>query len=281
MRGMRVHPFVLWMALGIGVTAHTAASPPSQNQTPPQPQTKQPVFRAGVELLTVDATIVDRDGRQITDLAVAEFVVEVDGNPRPVVSAEYVKLVDDRRYPSGPTRMAPPPPENPFFSTNTRAVEPGRLIVLIVDEGNIRVGQGRDVMRSAVKFVDGLSPNDKVALAAIPRGALVDFTDNHERVREGLLATVGRATRFKGRFFMSLSEAIAAYEHSDSMLRAQLILRECAAVLDNPVEATRCEIEVEQEAGEYVNHKRHRPRTRCTACAKCCAASPPSRVRSR
>ena len=255
MRGMRVHPFVLWMTLGIGVTAHTAASPPSQNQTPPQPQTKQPVFRAGVELLTVDATIVDRDGRQITDLAVTEFVVEVDGKPRPVVSAEYVKLVDPPA-PVGTTRKAPPPPENPFFSTNTRAVEKGRLIVLIVDEGNIRIGQGRDVMRSAAKFIDGLSPNDKVALAAIPRGALVDFTDNHERVREGLLATVGRATRFKGRFFMSLSEAIAAYEHSDSMLRAQLILRECAAVLNNPVEATRCEIEVEQEAGEYVNHMR-------------------------
>jgi hypothetical protein len=126
----------------------------------------------------------------------------------------------------------------------------------LVDEGNIRVGQGRDVMRAAVKFVDGLSPDDKVALAAIPRGALVDFTTNHERVREGLLATVGRASPYKGRFYMSLSEAIAAYEHSDAMLRNQLILRECAAVLGNPVEATRCEIEVEQEAGEFVHHER-------------------------
>ena len=90
----------------------------------------------------------------------------------------------------------------------------------------------------------------------MPRGVVVDFTDNHDRVREGLMATVGRATPYKGRFFMSLSEAIAAYEHSDSMLRNQLILRECAAVLANPVEAARCEIEVEQEAGEFVNYQR-------------------------
>jgi VWFA-related protein len=259
MRGMRVRILLLWLTVGAVMTSAQTGPPAGAQQTPPPPtpQTQKPVFRAGVELLTVDATVIDRDGRQITDLTPNEFTIEVDGNPRPVVSAEYVKLVDDAPVIVGATRKAAtPPPENPYFSTNTRALAPGRLIVLLVDEGNIRVGQGRDVMRSAAKFVDGLSPNDRVALAAIPRGALVDFTNDHEKVREGLFATVGRATTFKGRFYMSLSEAIAAYEHSDSMLRAQLILRECAAVLNNPVEATRCEIEVEQEAGQFVNHQR-------------------------
>ncbi len=61
----------------------------------PTPQSQQPIFRTGIEILTVDATVVDRDGRQITDLKATEFEVEVDGDPRPVVSAEYVKLVDD------------------------------------------------------------------------------------------------------------------------------------------------------------------------------------------
>jgi VWFA-related protein len=258
---MRAQSFVLWLVLATTLSAQAGGgATPQQTQPPaqtqPPPQTQKPVFRTGVELLTVDATVVDRDGRQITDLTAAEFVVEVDGDPRPVVSAEYVKLVDDTPVPVGASRKAPPPPENPFFSTNARVLTPGRVIVLIVDEGNIRVGQGRDIMRSAVKFVDGLSPNDRIALAAIPMGVLVDFTDSHDRVREGLMSTVGRATTYKGRFYMSLSEAIAAYEHSDSMLRAQLILRECAAVLNNPVELARCEIEVEQEAGEFVNHQR-------------------------
>jgi VWFA-related protein len=225
-------------------------------QTPP-PQTKQPIFRTGVDLLTVDATVVDRDGRQITDLAPDEFIVEVDGKPRTVVSAEYVKLEDDTPAIVGARRVAAPAPaENPFYSTNVRTLAPGRVILLLVDEGNIRIGMGRDVMRSAARFVDGLSPNDRVAVAAIPRGAVVDFTSEHERVREALLATVGRATPFKGRFFMSLSEAIAAYEHSNATLRNQLFMRECAAVLNNPVELTRCEIEVEQEAGEFVHHQR-------------------------
>jgi len=224
----------------------------------PAPQGQQPVFRTGIELLTVDATVVDREGRQITDLKSNEFTVEVDGNPRPVISAEYVKLVDDTPIPVG-ARKAPQPvaaPDEPFFSTNTRTLTPGRLILLLVDSGNIRVGQGRHVMRSAVEFVDGLSPADRVAMVAIPQGALVDFTTNHERVREALLATVGQAQAFKGRFHISLSEAIATVEHSDAALRQQLMMRECGGMLLSVLDLARCEIEVEQEAGEMVNHQR-------------------------
>lgn len=241
-----------WLALCLVLSSSVAAGQPST------PGAQQPVFRTGVDLLTVDATVVDREGRQVTDLTPAEFIVEVDGRARPVVSAEYVRLADDTPAIAGArgAAAAERAVEAPYFSTNARATSRGRLVLLLVDEGNIRLGQGRDAMRGAVRFVDGLTPGDRVAVAAIPRGALVDFTTDHERVREALLATVGRATPFKGRFFMSLSEAIAAYERSDSFMRHQLITRECAAVLGNPVELTRCEIEVERDAGDFVHHER-------------------------
>jgi VWFA-related protein len=255
---MRGRWIALWaFSASIVVVAQTPqTAPPAQTQPPPQ--TQKPVFRTGVDVLSVDATVVDREGRQVTDLTPAEFVVEVDGDVRPVVTAEYVKQVDDTPVPVGTRRAAAPVtrPDETFFSTNARTVAPGRLILLLVDEGNIRTGQGRDAMRSATKFVDALSPNDRVAFVAIPRGQLVDFTTEHERIREALIATVGRATPYKGRFFMSLSEAFATYEHSDALLRSQVIARECAAVLSNPVELTRCEIEVEQDAGQYVSHER-------------------------
>lgn len=235
------------------------ASPTLSGQSPaPPPQTPQPVFRTGIEILTVDATVVDREGRQIVDLKPAEFEVEVDGDPRPVISAEYVKLVDDTPIPIGARKPEPPKPnpDDAFFSTNARALIPGRNIVLLVDQGNIRAGQGRQMMRSAVKFVDGLTPSDRVAMVAIPQGALVDFTAEHEKVREALLATVGLATPYKGRYHISLSEAIAAVEHSDATLRQQLFLRECGGALMSAVDVARCEIEVEQEASEIVNHQR-------------------------
>jgi VWFA-related protein len=248
---MRLRGAAILLAMAV-VAASTPASVRGQAQN------QQPVFRAGVELLTVDVTVVDRDGRQVTDLRPEEFAVEVDGRSRAVISAEYVKLVDDTPLPVGAARppARSPSPDEAFFSTNARTLTPGRLIVLLVDQGNIRTGQGRLMMRSAARFVDSLSPADRVALVAIPRGALVDFTTEHERVREALLATAGQAQPFKGRYHISLSEAFATYEHSDAILRQQLILRECGAYLQSPVEAARCEIEVEQEAGEIVNNQR-------------------------
>ena len=235
------------------------ATPALFGQTPtPPPQPQQPVFRTGIEILTVDATVVDREGRQITDLKPTEFEVEVDGDARPVVSAEYVKLVDDTPVPIGAKKPeAPKPnPDDAFYSTNARSLTPGRSILILVDQGNIRVGQGRQMMRSAVKFVDGLAATDRVAMVAIPQGALVDFTMDHEKVREALLATVGLATPYKGRYHISLSEAIATVEHSDATLRQQLFLRECGGALMTAIDVARCEIEVEQEAGEIVNHQR-------------------------
>ena len=194
---MRVSVLILCAALfaagPAGVpAARTLRGGVEAAQTPQQPP---PVFRGGVELLTVDATVVDKDGRQIVDLKPGEFAVEVDGKARPVVSAEYTKLVDDQPVIVG-AHMVPkkdkPPVEDSFFSTNARPTTgQGRLILLLVDQGNIRAGQGRQVMRSAVKFVDGLNAADRVALVGIPGpGPLVDFTTEHEKVREGLLATV-------------------------------------------------------------------------------------------
>ena len=258
---MRARLLVLFVlaatsALSGQTPAPQTPAPPAAAPQPPPPQ--RPTFRAGVDILTVDATVVDREGKQITDLRPEEFVVEVDGDPRPVVTAEYVKLTDDTPVPIGAPKPGPPKPspDEAFFSTNARAVSAGRLIVLIVDQGNIRVGQGRQMMRSAVKFVDQLSPNDRVAMIAIPRGQLVDFTTNHERVREALLATVGLASPFKGRFHISLSEAIATVERSDATLRAQLMMRECGDILSSPADVARCEIEVEQECSEVVSHQR-------------------------
>ena len=46
-------------------------------QTPPQPQT--PSFRAGVDIVSVNVTVTDPEGRYVTDLDVEEFQVFEDG----------------------------------------------------------------------------------------------------------------------------------------------------------------------------------------------------------
>ncbi len=242
------------LLLQLSLTAQQPAGQLAQPQTAPQ----QPVFRTGVELLTVDVTVVDGDGRQVVDLSPADFTVEVDGDRRTVATVEYVKLVDEAALALTPAKspVREPAGDEPFFSTNHRNRGSARHILLLVDQGNIRSGAARSVMRSAMKFVDGLASGDRVALVAIPGpGALVDFTTDHEKVREGLLTIVGQQQPFRGRFNISLSEAIATVEGSDALLRAQLVARECGSA-GNAAELVRCELEVEQEAGEIVIQQR-------------------------
>ena len=50
---------------------------------------QQPTFRAGVDLLTIDVTAVNRDGRAVRDLKPEDFTVTVGGQPRKVAAARF------------------------------------------------------------------------------------------------------------------------------------------------------------------------------------------------
>ena len=88
----------------------------------PQPP---PTFRADVELVRVDVTVVDRDGRPVTDLVAADFEVVEKGRPREVVSLERVEV---------PTGRAAAPAAPPAVST-PRTAEPAqsRCFLLFID----------------------------------------------------------------------------------------------------------------------------------------------------
>ena len=53
---------------------------------------QEPVFRAGVDLVTVDAIVVDKDGRPVTGLTADDFILTVDGKPRPIDTFELVAV---------------------------------------------------------------------------------------------------------------------------------------------------------------------------------------------
>src|SRR5262249_38051692 len=67
----------------------------------------QVVFRAGVDLVEVDAAVVGADGRPILGLTSADFVLRVDGQPRAIESVDYINAV------------ATSPNDSPSSSTET------------------------------------------------------------------------------------------------------------------------------------------------------------------
>ncbi len=90
----------LLMLFVLGTTF--AAAPRSQTQA----QTQQPVFRSGVDLVTVDVLVVDKDGRPIPELKAEDFTVTVDGKPRRIASVEHLTHFD--RFATAPDRTQVP-----------------------------------------------------------------------------------------------------------------------------------------------------------------------------
>ena len=123
-RGQRLTGFVLFV---IAVTAVLSAQTPQQ----------RPLFRAGVDLIEVDVTVVDGDSHPVSDLQASDFSVTVDGEPRRVVQAQFVSL----RPPEEDKRATQPAAEDVFYTSNTDQT-PGRLIVIAVDEESIQFGEG-------------------------------------------------------------------------------------------------------------------------------------------
>ena len=48
-----------------------------------------PTFRAGIDVVLVDARVVDKDGRPVTGLTAEDFEVRVDGARRRIVALEF------------------------------------------------------------------------------------------------------------------------------------------------------------------------------------------------
>ena len=96
------------------IAAILAASAWAPAQTPEGAPTQPPVFGVGVDIVAVDASVVDADGRPVLGLGLGDFRVEVDGKPRRLASVEYVGR--DLESP------APPRARPAHFSSNVRTL---------------------------------------------------------------------------------------------------------------------------------------------------------------
>jgi VWFA-related protein len=205
-------------------------------QPPPKPS-----FQSSVDVTSLDVTVVDDKGKPISTLTPGDFVVRIDGSPRRVVTAEWVSLLGAADAP------ATPPPDG--YSTNESAAGGGRLIVIAVDQPNIRFGGAVGITRAANAFIDRLQPSDRVAVAGIGLGApSTVFTSDRQRVKQAIARMVGqRTTPMISAHNIALVEAIAI-EHGDPGALEGVISRECAGL--NSQEAPVCRMEVESEARE-------------------------------
>ncbi len=215
-----------------------------------QPQQPRPSFETKAELVLVDVNVVDRDARPVPTLTPDDFTLEVNGQPRPIASVQFISTV--------PTNVTPSTPRESAASSNDTATT-GRLLLFVVDEGSIRVGASRSILRTAQTLFERLAPGDMIGLARIPTGVgSVEFTTDRKRITDALLRVSGTASRNVGMSRVYISEAWAL-ESNDAGGFQTAIDRECQGEAGFALEA--CRNQVEGDARSMLLEASSRTRT--------------------
>lgn len=181
------------------------------------PQQSPPVFRSGVDLLTVQASVMDKDSRPIRDLKASDFTVTVSGQPRKVVFARFNGTDATGVYAPSPSGAAATGPSVPAVS--------GRLVMFVVDRDTIRTGSEKPLLEAGSRVLDALAPSDAVGLLGLPTGG-VKPTREHQRVRAALNEMTGTMPLPPWRWHITWTEA-AGIERQDKQMLAQVVYREC------------------------------------------------------
>ena len=185
--------------------------------TSQEPQPPRATFKSTVDLVPVDVSVVDRNGRPVPDLTAQDFTLSVDGKPRQIASAEFISIAATPE--AAPARTVE-------YSSNAGAAG-GRLIMLVVDAESIGIGRGKAALEAARRFIGTLNRADRVALVVLPNfGPQVEFTTNHALVQSLLGKVAGHGTDDLGPRRVSLSEALAL-QGNDRTTARDVVAREC------------------------------------------------------
>jgi VWFA-related protein len=144
-------------------------------------QQAPPVFRAGVDIVRIDVTVLDKDRNPVHGLTTDDFQVLEEGKPRQIVALSEVNVA----------APAPPPVTwmrdiTPDVTTND--VGERRLIVLLLDTA--MNGEGRTVDRIkkvGTDVIDQLGPDDLMAIVSTADNS---HTQNFTNDRTKLLAAL-------------------------------------------------------------------------------------------
>jgi len=157
----------------IGFVTLTGSSPRQAGQEP-MPRNPSPL-RIAVDLIQVDATVTDAQGRHVPNLDAAEFELLQDNRPQTISAFQYVAAGTAAL--TGGGRSAPAAPLLPASAATRDAVR--RTLAIVVDDLNLSFESTSRSQKALRKFIDTqMQPGDLVAIVrtAAGMGALQQFT---------------------------------------------------------------------------------------------------------
>lgn len=219
---------------------------------------QQPTFRAGVDLLTIDVTAVNRDGRAVRDLKPEDFTVTVGGQPRKVAAARFYGTSETPDFVAGAAGdAAPAAPADVHRPTDA----PARTVVFVVDRDSLKPGNEMAMLRATSLVFDGLSPADAVGMVGIPVGG-IDLTREHDRVKKALPMMTGTQPKpLTGPRDRTITwDEAVAFERLDRRVMAEVIERECYNIPGGDL-ANQCPNDMKVQAQQFLHDGRSHAQT--------------------
>ncbi|MFL6214597.1 MAG: VWA domain-containing protein [Blastocatellia bacterium] len=163
-----------WPSRSAGQQPSNQSSTPKQQSTQAASQKdKEDVVRISVTLVQVDAVVIDKKGRYVTNLKPDDFEISEDGKRQSITNFSYVET-----QPATPqsNRSEPGMPPVPLRPESVR-----RTIALVVDDLGLSFESVAYVRSALKKYVsEQMQPGDLVAIIRTSAGigALQQFTND-------------------------------------------------------------------------------------------------------
>ena len=199
-------------------------------------------FRSGVTLVTIDVTVLDKDGRPVSDLQAGDFEVKLNGRVQPVRSLTFLQAAAESEMAGavGPTFDAVTPAVP--VTGSAPAVATPRLFVVLVDDLSFAPQRGRALFAATQRFVASLPSGDRVGLTTTTGTKAINPSTDRAPIAEALRTVTGsfsdpRATSLygpeAGKFSgpdqsVGLAQALAI-DRGETGALEDAIVRECFA----------------------------------------------------
>ena len=205
----RRHSQIRLFLLLVGAAVCATAIGAEPGQTPP-PQ-KAPMFRSGVDLVTVNVVVRDKSGNVVKGLTREDFTVLEDGRPQTIDTFDFEEV-------GAPENPAPPsaiptilggvgrPTPAPLVGRPVVSMHDRRLVVLMFDLSSMAVEDTQRALDAARDYVTTkVGQADTVAIVtyASSLDVALDFTSD----KNMLLNTIDRLNGIEG---LGFEEMIAA-----------------------------------------------------------------------
>jgi len=195
----------------------------------------QQKFTSTTSLLTLDVSVLDRDGNPVTGLTPDDFVVTLNKESQPVRTMIFLAT---NTKATAETVRAPSTGSAPTSDSATTAAsrEPDpRLLVIMIDDNSIYPTDSKGLFVAAERFIDTLPPRDWVGLTSTSGRMTVNPSLDRAPLLKNLKHAFGwmNDPRRDSKPFVGLMDALEAETGSEGALR-NLLEKVCALPITTP-----------------------------------------------